>query len=128
MEDAQMDRSKVTPATADTLRQRMAHCRFLLYATSDASPNSKWMPWELGYFDGLRKGQVGIFPIVASRYDSFQGQEYLGLYSVYEWEDFNRMGKQVARSVSETHGILLKSGDLCKTQVIAVYSVDYAKS
>ena len=37
------------------LRQRMDHCRFLLFATSKASPDSKWMPWELGYFDGLRR-------------------------------------------------------------------------
>lgn len=28
---------------------------------------SKWMPWELGYFDGRRGSeQVAIFPLVAS--------------------------------------------------------------
>src|SRR5262245_6777159 len=33
IEDAQMNRGQVTPETADTLRKRMAHCKFLLYAT-----------------------------------------------------------------------------------------------
>ena len=58
IEDPQADRSQVTPRTADILRQRMDHCRFLVFATSKASPDSKWMPWELGYFDGLRREHV----------------------------------------------------------------------
>src|SRR5229473_991789 len=80
IEDAQLDRSEVTAETADVLRRRMGHCSFLLYATSRDSADSKWMPWELGYFDGLRSGKVGILPIVESASDLFSGQEYLGLY------------------------------------------------
>ncbi len=44
------------------------------------------MPWELGYFDGLRNAErISILPIESSvKYDDFVGQEYLGLYKVIE--------------------------------------------
>jgi len=56
------ERSKVTAATAERIKMRMQSCRALLYATSDNAEHSKWMPWELGYFDGIR-GKVAICPI-----------------------------------------------------------------
>lgn len=80
MADPQLDRSKVSPATAEQLRNRMRSCGSLFFVVSDNSPTSKWMPWELGYFDALRK-KVAILPLVVQpgRMD-FKGQEYLGLY------------------------------------------------
>lgn len=91
--DTQADRSKVTTSTAAMLRERMRHCGFLIYASSKTSPNSRWMPWELGYFDGLRNGNVGILPIVQWEGESFIGQEYLGLYPSYEQINFAEIGK-----------------------------------
>lgn len=79
IEDPQLDRSKVTPTTANALRERMKACRALFYAHSLNAANSKWMPWELGYFDGLGR-RVGIVPVADIRRDGFNGQEYLGLY------------------------------------------------
>jgi len=80
IEDKQLDRSEVTQETADILRKRMNQCKSLLFATSQNSPDSKWMPWELGYFDGL-KGKVAILPIVdEANQNEYAGQEYLGLY------------------------------------------------
>jgi hypothetical protein len=108
IEDAQADRSRVTAGTADMLRQRMNHCRFLLYATSRSSPNSKWMPWELGYFDGLKGGSVGILPIVQSTDDSFKGQEYLGLYPPYQMIDFKAHGRALGRFTGANQGELLE--------------------
>jgi hypothetical protein len=84
MEDAQLDRSRVTPATADLLRRRMRASGMLIYAASESSPDSKWMPWELGYFDGLRQGRVAILPLVVKSDSEFKGQEYLGLYPKVE--------------------------------------------
>lgn len=84
IEDRQLDRTKVTPATADLLRQRMRQSASLMFATSESSPDSKWMPWELGYFDGLRQGRVAVLPLVAVEGDAFVGQEYLGLYPTVE--------------------------------------------
>lgn len=39
------------------------------------------MPWELGYFDGIKR-RVAILPIanVPTYHNSYIGQEYLGLY------------------------------------------------
>ena len=111
IEDAQADRSKVTAKTAEMLRQRMRHCRFLLFATSKASPSSKWMPWELGYFDGLRQDRVGILPIVASDGGSFNGQEYLGLYPAWEIINFD-IGRHLGRLTGPNEGETLRQAAL----------------
>lgn len=80
IQDSQLDRTKVDKATADILRSRMKQCKSLFFATSDNSSSSKWMPWECGYFDGV-KGKVAICPIVMQGTQSeYTGQEYLGLY------------------------------------------------
>jgi hypothetical protein len=42
------------------------------------------MPWELGYFDGIKTGYVWILPLVAQDDSEFKGQEYLGLYPPVE--------------------------------------------
>lgn len=78
--DSQLDRSKVNPETADLLRRRMKQSNSLLYLATESASSSKWMPWELGYFDGLRGGQVAVMPLLDNETDSFKGQEYLGLY------------------------------------------------
>ena len=37
------------------------------------------MPWELGFFDGL-KGKVGVIPVTRDQEEDFKGEEYLNLY------------------------------------------------
>src|SRR5258708_27329537 len=76
-----LDRGKVTKETADCLRQAMNKSASLLYAVSDHSSDSKWMPWELGYSDALH-GQVAVIPITdqETTSESYGGQEYLRLY------------------------------------------------
>lgn len=49
--DNQLDPNNVTPETAKMLRERMKQCKSLIYAFSENASSSKWMPWELGYFD-----------------------------------------------------------------------------
>lgn len=79
--DPLLDRSKVVVSTAHKLRQRMGQCRGLVYASTVAATHSKWMPWELGFFDGLRGSEhVAIMPLVAQSGTHPAGQEYLGLY------------------------------------------------
>jgi hypothetical protein len=109
IEDSQADRNQVTTATADMLRQRMNHSRFLLYASSKASVASKWMPWELGYFDGLRNDHVGIVPIVQSEDATFRGQEYLGLYPYWELFNFRGIGEYLGRQLDASAGIRLRT-------------------
>jgi hypothetical protein len=73
------------------LRLRMTSCKSMIFATSKASPDSKWMPWELGYFDGLRRGLIGILPLLGDYESSFKGQEYIGLYPQVEKDTLGRL-------------------------------------
>jgi hypothetical protein len=90
IDDANLDRVSVTPETASILRGRMRSCRALFYALSANAASSKWMPWELGYFDGLN-GRVAIVPVTESAKNNFLGQEYLGLYPFVD--EANNSGK-----------------------------------
>ena len=78
LEDPQLDRANVTSRTAEVIRRRMRQCKSLVYVHSVNSGTSKWMPWELGYFDGFRR-TVAIFPVTATG-GNYRGQEYLGIY------------------------------------------------
>jgi hypothetical protein len=82
IDDPQLDRNAITLATAALLQDRMRSSKSLIFATSSASVNSKWMPWELGYFDGLGSGRIAVWPIVDTYAREFMGQEYLGLYPI----------------------------------------------
>jgi TIR domain len=96
VDDAQLDRTHVTPATASMLRERMKACRSLLYALSDKSGESKWMPWELGYFDGIKEAKVAILPISADKNkNNYTGEEYLGLYYYVDIQEATNLGKIV---------------------------------
>jgi len=90
-----LDRSSVTKETADYLRKAMNRSASLLYAVSDHSSESKWMPWELGYSDALH-GQVAVIPIADqdTASESFRGQEYLGLYP-YLTIHTDRSGREI---------------------------------
>ena len=84
IEDAQLDRSNVTKETAAVLRDRMNLSRGLAYVATSNATNSKWCPWELGYFDGKKASRCCILPIMEGT--SFRGQEYLGLYPYIEYD------------------------------------------
>lgn len=77
--DPQLSPDKVTIETAEILRGRMRKSNTLLYVYSQHSKKSRWMPWELGFFDGL-KGAVGILPVTLNQEETFKGEEYLNLY------------------------------------------------
>jgi hypothetical protein len=84
IDDSQLDRSRITKTTAERLKLRMRSSDSMIFATSPSSPTSKWMPWELGYFDGLRGERVAIMPLVDNSDREFNGQEYLSLYPTVE--------------------------------------------
>ncbi|MHA7661866.1 TIR domain-containing protein [Mycolicibacterium sp. HS_4_1] len=85
IDDPELDRSAVSRATAARLRERMVNSRSLIYASSRSAQKSRWMPWELGYFDGVKGSQqVSIMRLDSSRSDKFVGEEYLDLYKQLE--------------------------------------------
>jgi hypothetical protein len=94
IDDRQLSRGDVNKETAYVLRKRMNNCKSLVYATSINSSNSKWMPWELGYFDGVC-GKAAIMPITSiSGRKNYEGIEYLSLYP-YIREDMSTQGNQL---------------------------------
>lgn len=79
IEDPELNRANVTKENAEILRSRMKQCSTMLYAFSKNASQSTWMPWELGYFDGI-KGKVAVVPISETVSSTFNGNEYLKLY------------------------------------------------
>lgn len=78
--DPKLNHNNVTPETAAVLRTRMSQCKSMIYAFSENASNSKWMPWELGYFDALRDSKIAVLPILKNSKNSYIGSEYVGLY------------------------------------------------
>lgn len=89
IEDAELERASVNRHTAQRLRERMRNSKSLLFATSESSPDSRWRPWELGFFDGHKPEHVAILPLVTNSNDGFVGQEYLSLYPEVQWVYLN---------------------------------------
>lgn len=108
--DPQMDRTSVSPATAAQLRKQMMRSRNLLYASSRAARESRWMPWELGYFDGVKSPErVAIMPLESESDREFAGEEYLGLYKTIEQVEVNGRMQPYAVRPSRKHGESLRS-------------------
>lgn len=78
--DPHLDRDAVSKETAELLRKRMRQSKSLIYVATPNASSSKWMPWELGYFDGFNPGQVAVLPLMGAETDTFAKQEYLALY------------------------------------------------
>lgn len=94
LEDSELDRTHVNAKTAQTIKERMQNCKCLLYATSENSSSSKWMPWETGLMDGL-KGRVAICPLIGGDDSNFRGQEYLSMYPFISYEKAEGSDKDV---------------------------------
>jgi len=99
IEDPLTNRAKVTSVNAAWLRQVMRASKTFVYLVSDNSESSKWMAWELGYFDGFRPGHIGILPLVDDIGAGFAGVEFVGLYPTVQRESLGAAGTQwVAKS------------------------------
>jgi TIR domain len=80
-DDDLLDRTNVTTATANRLRDRMRRCNAMVYVVTRNSSFSKWMPWELGFFDGVR-GKVLVYPVDEAALATARSQEYLSLFKL----------------------------------------------
>jgi hypothetical protein len=77
--DPHLNRASVNKVTATTIRRRMTQCRSLFVATSSNTTTSNWVPWELGFTDGLT-GKAAVLPILPEGTVSFGGLTYFELY------------------------------------------------
>lgn len=90
LEDPQLDRSAVNKETAALLRRRMQQSQSLVYVATENASESKWMPWELGFFDGFKPGHVAVMPFLDNASARFQSQEYLSLYPVVRKDTYSK--------------------------------------
>ena len=79
IEDPELDRSNVTKKNVQIIKNRMSDSKSLFFAFSTNAQESVWMPWELGYFDGIKQ-KAAILPISETSQSSYNGTEYLKLY------------------------------------------------
>jgi hypothetical protein len=77
--DPHLDRTKVTGATARTMRYRIAQSKSLFVATTSNTPKSAWVPWELGLSDGWN-GKAAVLPLMEAGQTTFIGNEYFEIY------------------------------------------------
>lgn len=116
--DPILDRENVTPATAAKLRERMKSCSCLIYASSEHTTTSRWMPWELGYFDGSKPKKVAILPLVHGTTEDYQGQEYLGLYPYISLGEItNQPGKGKVLWVNESLNVYVTFSNWLKRDI-----------
>lgn len=87
MENEDFDRTNVNERTADVLRKRMKSSATLVYVSTENIVESKWCPWELGYFDGIKNSKCCILPILDYG-KKYIGREYLGLYKYLEYGSY----------------------------------------
>lgn len=85
IDDADMSRDAVDRDTAARLRHRMQQSDSLFYAHTPNASLSRWCPWELGYFDALRRPEERVFVLpILQRGVAYEGQEYLSLYETVD--------------------------------------------
>lgn len=96
-DDAELQRIEDPKEMAQHIRNNLRGCRVLIYAFSSASPRSRWMPWELGFFDG-RWGsrQIALYDLdepdpssptarqEPASDDALSLQEYLEIYTLVD--------------------------------------------
>lgn len=85
IDDPLLNYKKVDYTTAKRLQERMQCSKELYYVLSKNSQISTWMPWELGFFDGIKgSGKIQVLPIIdktETEILNFKGHEYLELYT-----------------------------------------------
>ncbi len=68
---------------ADRLVTALRECRLLIFAFSEESVSSRWMPWELGLAHGVI-GRVVLWPFTKRALNAKATQEYLNLYEALD--------------------------------------------
>ena len=63
-DDAALQKLRDPAEMSARIRDNLRTCRCFIYAFSSKSAQSKWMPWELGFFDGRwGQRQIGLFDL-----------------------------------------------------------------
>jgi hypothetical protein len=111
IDDTKLDRTKVTKETASALRDRMHKCHVLVLAVTRNSARSRWVPWELGFFDGY-SGEIYIYPLEDGVSASETGVEFLDFY---EHLAPDTAAETIRRAVEARRSALLNRADEAAT-------------
>ena len=60
---------------------------------SPSSSVSKWCPWEVGVFSGIKNFIFANLPIIDRNTDEYKNQEYLELYPYVEYDQIQGSNK-----------------------------------
>ncbi len=73
---------ETSPKTAEILKQRIRESKKFIVLVTENSKDSRWIPWELGLADEMKKlNNIALLPAIKSHdYGNWTKQEYLGLY------------------------------------------------
>src|SRR4051794_8227950 len=62
--DPKLQRPENPKQLSQSIRLNLRKARCLIYAFSENSPRSRWMPWEIGFFDGRWGDQpIGLYDL-----------------------------------------------------------------
>jgi hypothetical protein len=89
--DPDLDNAPVSKASVQKVRKRMRQCNSLLFALSLGATDSRWMPWELGFMDGMGNACV-ILPIQHVTPKAMEGQDFLSVYPLVKEDALARKG------------------------------------
>lgn len=108
IDDADLDRAAIDRERADHLRSRMQQCDTLFYAHTPNAAMSRWCPWELGFFDALKRPdqQVFVLPVLGEG-QTYSGQEYLSLYETVDLSSYKHQPRR-KREEDAMRGRLLR--------------------
>ena len=84
--DKNRDGEPVTVKNALRIRERMKQCNSMVYLHTPNAKDSRWCPWEIGYFDAY-KSEVSV-ALIAETERSTTGQEYLDLYPRFKTTNY----------------------------------------
>lgn len=99
------NRAQVTPDNADFIRSIMSISDSLLFLDTENADQSKWMCWEIGWFDG-RRGHVAVLPILKKKKESYRGREFLGLYPYVQIDETGTL-HIIKPTVTSTSGVTM---------------------
>ena len=91
--DNLLNRSNVSEETAKRIIQAMKKCKGLLYLYSPSASVSKWCPWEVGVFSGIKDFKCANLPLTEDYNEDFKKQEYLEIYPYVEYDKTRETGK-----------------------------------
>ena len=111
--------STTSAQTASKIKIKIKENQKFVVLLSSNSKESKWVPWELGYADGVKGvGNIAILPILRNSYDSFRGIEYMDLYAKIGLEGTGYNQRSVIeKDISKLYSRSLKNEWINKTTV-----------